>query len=371
MLGARGRALRRPRRGLRRRSRRRRAQRDRAGAAAAPRGRLRALGALRLPAHHHRADRPDRGRPRRPPDAGRAVRPVGPAARRRPPRRVPRACSRARGRPRVARRPARGPADPARPGRRAGRPRGRAACPLSLPARPMRILALVLLLAVLAPAVALADGDPASDVLLQQDVFVPYSTPTSQGAANAVIEATRRAKQAGWAVKVAIIASGQDLGAASSYANDPQGYANFLYQEIAAAKAKQRLLVVSPVGFGGQNLGANVDKALSGLQTGDKDGDALAKLAATAVARLATADGHPVTAPAIDTSGANGRPFRSDVTLHSGSAATRPTGAKKAGGAGGGGGGGGGTALAIIGPLVLVAAAIGAFALRQKRRPAA
>src|SRR5215212_1842940 len=104
---------------------------------------------------------------------------------------------------------------------------------------PRRLASLILALCVLAlaPASALADGDPASDVLLQQDVFVPYSTPTSQGAANAVIEATKRAKKAGWPVKVAMIASGADLGSAASYANDPQGYANFLYQEIAAAKS--------------------------------------------------------------------------------------------------------------------------------------
>jgi hypothetical protein len=236
----------------------------------------------------------------------------------------------------------------------------------------LRVLALALLLAALAlaPAVARADGDPASDVLLQQDVFVPYSTPTSQGAANAVIEATKRAKQAGWPIKVAIIAGGQDLGSAASFANDPQGYANFLYQEIAGTASKQRLLVVSPVGFGGQNLGNNVDKALSGLETGDKDGDALAKLATTAVTRLATADGHAIQEPQVDTSGANSRPFRSDVTLHSGSPATRRPAGTRSGGSGGGGGGGG-TALAIIGPLVLVALAIGAVALSSKRRPPA
>jgi hypothetical protein len=227
--------------------------------------------------------------------------------------------------------------------------------------------ALIVALALLAalPAAARADGDPASDVLLQQDVFVPYSTPTSQGAAKAVIEVAKRSRRAGWPIKVAIIASANDLGSAAQYANDPQGYANFLGSELSGAQATQRLLVVSPVGFGGQNLGDNVDKALAGLTPGKADGDALARLAVTAVARLASADGHRVEAPAVDTSGVNGRPYRSDVTLHSGAPATKRAPAAKPSG----GGGGGTTVLAIIGPIALVALAIGAVALRQRRRP--
>src|SRR5438045_1875018 len=100
-----------------------------------------------------------------------------------------------------------------------------------------------LLAVAVAAAVALAaapgapaDGDPASDILLSQDVFLPYSPPTSQGVAQALVELTKRAHKAGWPVKVAIIATPQDLGAASSLYANPQGYANFLASEIGGGK---------------------------------------------------------------------------------------------------------------------------------------
>ena len=83
---------------------------------------------------------------------------------------------------------------------------------------------------------ARADGDPASDVLLQQDVFLPYSVPTSQGTATALTELTKRAAKAGWPVKVGDHRLGpNDLGSAAQYASDPQGYANFLASSSAAA----------------------------------------------------------------------------------------------------------------------------------------
>ena len=45
--------------------------------------------------------------------------------------------------------------------------------------RLMRILAACILVVMLAPARASADGDPASDVLLGENVFYPYSPPVS------------------------------------------------------------------------------------------------------------------------------------------------------------------------------------------------
>jgi len=226
-----------------------------------------------------------------------------------------------------------------------------------------RALVLAALALAVVPAPALADGDPASDVLIQQDFFLPYSVVTSQGAATAVRDVTTSAAKAGWPVKVAIIAGPDDLGSASSLANDPQGYANFLSAEIATPSRHQRLLIVTPVGFGGENLGDNVNRALGGLTPpSHPDGDQLAQLAVTAIARLATADGHPVRAPQITNGGAAGRPYRSGVTLHSGSRATLPAGARSSGG------GGGGTALAIAGPIALVILAAAAITVRRRRR---
>src|SRR5205085_7489108 len=47
----------------------------------------------------------------------------------------------------------------------------------AMPAR--RIVSLALCLLALAPAAAHADGDPASDFLLQQDAYYPYAPKTS------------------------------------------------------------------------------------------------------------------------------------------------------------------------------------------------
>src|SRR6201999_197612 len=129
---------------------------------------------------------------------------------------------------------------------------------------------------------------------------------------------------------------------------------------------KPRLLIVTTVGFGGENLGDNVDKALAGLSESQAEGDALGKLALTAIGRLAAADGHPVPVPAVDLSGTNGRPYRSDVTLHGGQSATlnRGGGPRKPGG----GGGGGGAIFAVGGTLLVFALGIGIVALRQRRR---
>jgi len=227
------------------------------------------------------------------------------------------------------------------------------------------LLAVALALAAAAAPAARADGDPASDILLSQDVFFPYSPPTSQGVAQALVELTKRARKAGWPIKVAIIATPQDLGAAASLYSNPQGYANFLASEIGGGKL--RLLIVMPAGFGGQNLGAGVDKALAGLGPIEGGGDPLAKLALTAVARLAAADGHKVAVPAIDTSAAGKRPYSESTAVHNGTpaAAKAPKPAKPSGG---GGGGGGVSWLIYVAPIVLIVGGLALMARRDRRR---
>jgi hypothetical protein len=231
-----------------------------------------------------------------------------------------------------------------------------------------RILILALLALTLVPAAARADGDPASDVLLAQDGFFPYSTDTPSGTANALLELTKRARQAGWPIKVAIIASAQDLGAVANLANSPQRYANLLAAEIRTSPAKVRLLVVTPAGFGGENLGENVARALAGLSTTNAGGGAGARGATTAGSRPAAPDRHPVATPPIPTGGVNARPYRSGVALQGRSPATAGTpnhtaipGRKS---------GGGTPALAIAGPVLLLLVLVGGMTLWQRRRPA-
>lgn len=139
-----------------------------------------------------------------------------------------------------------------------------------------------------APGSAAAHTFPAGDVLPVQDVFFPQAPPTSQGVARAVVMMTRRARAAGWPVKIAIIGGARDLGPDRSFFGRPQAYADFLGSEFGAP----RLLVVMPQGIGGQRLGS-LHLARAGLRTGagDDRGDALALLAMTVVARLASDNG--------------------------------------------------------------------------------
>jgi hypothetical protein len=209
------------------------------------------------------------------------------------------------------------------------------------------------------PAAARADGDPASDVLLGQDVFFPYAPATSDGVARALLELTRRTRADGWPIKVAIIATPKDLGVWTSLFTAPQQYARLLGQELR----HPRLLVVTPVGFGGQRLGDGVNRALAGLDPVEGGGDPLARQALTAVARLSAQDGHAVTMPRIDTSVLGRRPYREAATLHGGSptpsAALPATRVNK--------NGGGSSWLIYVVPLAFVLAGLTVMTLREAR----
>jgi hypothetical protein len=134
--------------------------------------------------------------------------------------------------------------------------------------------------------VALADGDPASDVLYFQDVFLPAPEPSTE--TSAPLKSTvGAAKKAGFKIKVAIIASRQDLGAVPSLFGRPQLYAQFLGLELQSFY-KQRLLVVMPSGFGVFRNGKPVaaeKRALKGLKAG-ATADELTAAATQAVQRL-------------------------------------------------------------------------------------
>lgn len=144
----------------------------------------------------------------------------------------------------------------------------------------------------LVPAAARADGDPASDVLLGENVFYPYSPQVSgplQKTLNGVVAA---AAHAGFPLKVALIDSPVDLGVIPDLFNKPQNYADFLDQEISF-QTRQPLLVVMPAGFGSQGLGAAATDALKTLaKPAGTTSDALARAAIPAVAKLAAATGH-------------------------------------------------------------------------------
>ena len=122
----------------------------------------------------------------------------------------------------------------------------------------------MLLAALLRAAAARADGDPASDMLLGENVFYPYSPPVA--ALGAARRSTRRRPRpsAGFPIKVALIAAPIDLGVIPDLFGKPQPYAHFLDQEISF-QGQQRLLVVMAAGYGLEGFAARRRSRRRGL----------------------------------------------------------------------------------------------------------
>src|SRR5256885_11022802 len=128
------------------------------------------------------------------------------------------------------------------------------------------LVAAALVVALVAPAAARADSDPASDTLPLEDVRLPVEPPMSQGAQKAIRGLAATMKRSGYELKVAIIATPNDLGLVPQLFGKPQYYAGYLGREISF-NAKKPLLVVMPAGFGTNNVAPKLALALAGLKT--------------------------------------------------------------------------------------------------------
>jgi hypothetical protein len=161
-------------------------------------------------------------------------------------------------------------------------------------ARLLQTVIALLLVAILLPAAGLADGDPASDTLLAENVFYPYSATVSPSLQRRLDAETTAAARARFPIKVAIIASPTDLGVITQLFLQPQTYAEFLEQEISYQQ-KQLLLVVMPSGYGVQGLGPAATLAAASLaKPAGGQTDDLTRAAIAAVTKLAAAAGHPI-----------------------------------------------------------------------------
>jgi cytochrome c biogenesis protein CcmG/thiol:disulfide interchange protein DsbE len=223
---------------------------------------------------------------------------------------------------------------------------------------PLQLIAalLVVLAAAWIPASAVADGDPGSDVLVNQDLFVASDAGVSIGQQVTLTGVLRSAAQAGVPVRVAIIARRDDLGAITSLWGKPQTYASFLGYELSLAY-KGRLLVVMPNGFGVNWPGHSTTQAvqsLSGVSIRPA-GAGLAAAAQAAVMRLAAAAGvtlHPPRTVAAVTSPASSSVEDHASTVSSGSSRSRLL-----------------LGLAVV--VMCVSIAAGVLLLRLRPRPAA
>jgi hypothetical protein len=167
-------------------------------------------------------------------------------------------------------------------------------------------LLLLLLIPLLLPAQAAADGDPASDVLLLQDVYLPYAPGVPPALGKTVTDLLKTTRKAGFPLKVAIVAQPKDLGAVPQFFDKPQSYAPFLQSEIAF-NSKKPLLVVMAAGYGVAAMPKGTENALAGLEPPKSaGGDDLGRAAVTAIVKLSDAAGHPVPAPKIPKAGGGG-----------------------------------------------------------------
>ena len=154
------------------------------------------------------------------------------------------------------------------------------------------LVTLAALAALVVAPLARADGDPASDYLLVDKVFLPFDAkiPKSQQAElTGVVDA---ANEAGFPIRVAVIATTYDMGSVTSLYRRPRTYARFLGLELGFVY-KQRLLVVMPNGFGfnwPKHSPAAAYSVLAKIPIG-AGSSGLVTSAQTAVEKLAAADG--------------------------------------------------------------------------------
>jgi cytochrome oxidase Cu insertion factor (SCO1/SenC/PrrC family) len=160
--------------------------------------------------------------------------------------------------------------------------------------RSSALLALVVAFVVVSGVVARADGDPASDYLVANQVFLSSQSTSMSPAQRQLGAAVAAANRAGFAIRVAVISNDYDLGSVTELWHKPRAYARFLGAELSLAYKRQRLLVVMPNGFGFNWPGHATARAYGLLATVPLGSGAAAGLAAAAdvaVRRLARASG--------------------------------------------------------------------------------
>lgn len=190
------------------------------------------------------------------------------------------------------------------------------------------IIAILATVALIAAPAALADGDPASDVLVDYYLFNPVDSGISQSSQARLEAVLNASKQAGFPIRVALIASQSDLGTATVLWNkNPKFYAQYLGIELED-QAPGQVLVVMPKGFGvyGRTAGPDAlrpaENSVRAIAPGP--GEQLATAALSAVPLLARAAGHPIPAAKLaeaerttspSTQGPSGNSFNPSVVI--------------------------------------------------------
>jgi hypothetical protein len=171
----------------------------------------------------------------------------------------------------------------------------------------MRIVLCLLVCALaagIATPLARADGDPASDYLVGQQVFLSYDAKIPPAAQQKLVAAVASANKHGYPLRVALIWSSYDLGSVPELFGKPKTYARFLDAEDSKCwwggscgsgrfKTTTRLLVVMPNGLGfaqWKHRPTTGYRTLAGIKV-TRTPAGLAGAATTAVVKLADAAG--------------------------------------------------------------------------------
>jgi hypothetical protein len=143
---------------------------------------------------------------------------------------------------------------------------------------------------------AQADGDPASDVLATQALYLPQDAhfrPSAQQQLEAELFATAGGRTP---LRVAVIASRSDLGSVTALWRRPAAYARFLDQELSLVFGGP-LLVVMPNGTGvagDPHLRPGLRAALSSAAPTTGTATDLERLTLTAIGRWLRASGQQI-----------------------------------------------------------------------------
>jgi len=149
------------------------------------------------------------------------------------------------------------------------------------------LFTLIVSIAAAGAPVAHADADPPSDVLFQQDIYLPYGPKPQAVLVTKLRGAVAATKGAHRPVKVALIASRLDLGGVPTLFGKPTLYARFLGAELQFV-FHGTLLVVMPQGFGVSRGGRELRSAEASARSVriEQGPDGLARAAIAALHRL-------------------------------------------------------------------------------------
>ncbi len=156
-----------------------------------------------------------------------------------------------------------------------------------------------MLVALAAPGSALGHGDPASHYLEAELLYPAFASRPSQAVELELLGVLQASERRGYPIKVALVATEDDLTDDPQMLRRPQRYAEFVSGELGST-LRGPVLIVTPFGFGisGPDLTRAEARSLAqGLDPPQgRQGDALARAAIAGARQLARAGGHPLPA---------------------------------------------------------------------------